>query len=78
MGVGVFADYDNDGYKDAFVSRTFKPNQIFHNNGDGTFTDVTASVRDRRRLLHHRGLLGRLSTTTAASTSTSAATSIRA
>ncbi len=37
----VFADYDNDGFKDLFVSRTFKPNQLFHNNGDGTFTDVT-------------------------------------
>ena len=40
--VAVFADYDNDGQKDAFVSRTFEPNQLFHNNGDGTFTDVTA------------------------------------
>ena len=37
----LFADYDNDGFKDFFVSRTFKPNQLFHNNGDGTFTDVT-------------------------------------
>jgi hypothetical protein len=42
VSVGVFADYDNDGWKDLFVSRTFKPNQLFHNNGDGTFTDVTA------------------------------------
>jgi hypothetical protein len=41
VSVGVFADYDNDGYKDFFVSRTFNPNQLFHNNGDGTFTDVT-------------------------------------
>ena len=41
VSVGVFADYDNDGYKDLFVSRTFKPNQLFHNNGNGTFTDVT-------------------------------------
>ena len=37
----VFADYDNDGFKDLFVSRTFRPNQLFHNNGDGTFRDVT-------------------------------------
>ncbi len=41
VSVGVFADYDNDGFKDFFVSRTYKPNQLFHNNGDGTFTDVT-------------------------------------
>ena len=41
VSVGVFADYDNDGYKDFFVSRTYKPNQLFHNNGNGTFTDVT-------------------------------------
>lgn len=42
VSVALFADYDNDGYKDLFVSRTFKHNQLFHNNGDGTFTDVTA------------------------------------
>jgi hypothetical protein len=42
VSVGVFADYDNDGAKDLFVSRTFRPNQLFHNNGDGTFSDVTA------------------------------------
>jgi hypothetical protein len=41
VSVGIFADYDNDGDKDFFVSRTFKPNQLFRNNGDGTFTDVT-------------------------------------
>jgi enediyne biosynthesis protein E4 len=45
VSVGVFADYDNDGFKDLFVSRTFKPNQLFHNNGNGTFTDVTAKAR---------------------------------
>jgi len=42
VSVALFADYDNDGHKDLFVSRTFRPNQLFHNNGDGTFTDVTA------------------------------------
>jgi ASPIC and UnbV/FG-GAP-like repeat len=41
VSVATFADYDNDGFKDLFVSRTFQPNQLFHNNGDGTFTDVT-------------------------------------
>ena len=47
VSVGVFADYDNDGWKDLFVSRTFEPNQLFHNEGPGsgeipTFRDVTA------------------------------------
>ena len=41
VSVGIFADYDNDGRKDFFVSRTYKPNQLFHQNADGTFTDVT-------------------------------------
>jgi hypothetical protein len=39
--VALFADYDDDGHKDLFVSRTFDPNQLFHANGDGTFSDVT-------------------------------------
>jgi hypothetical protein len=41
VGVALFADYDNDGHKDLFVSRTFTPNQLFRNNGDGTFANVT-------------------------------------
>src|SRR5262249_1326023 len=41
VSVATFADYDNDGFKDLFLSRTFRPNQLFHNNGDGPFTDVT-------------------------------------
>jgi hypothetical protein len=41
VSVATFADFDNDGFKDLFVSRTFRPNQLFHNNGDGTFRDVT-------------------------------------
>jgi hypothetical protein len=42
VSVGVFADYDNDGRKDLFVSRTFQRNQLFHNDGNGRFRDVTA------------------------------------
>ena len=34
------ADYDNDGYQDLFVCSTGR-NALYHNNGDGTFTDVT-------------------------------------
>jgi enediyne biosynthesis protein E4 len=40
-GMGVaFADYDNDGFTDVFVSNDTFPNFLLHNNGDGTFTDV--------------------------------------
>jgi hypothetical protein len=42
-GMGVaFADYDGDGFEDIFVSNDTFPNYLFHNNGDGTFTDVAA------------------------------------
>jgi len=46
-GNGVFssgcsaADYDNDGHVDLYVLNYGK-NILYHNNGDGTFTDVTA------------------------------------
>ena len=40
-GLGVaFADYDDDGFTDIFVSNDTFPNFLLHNNGDGTFTDV--------------------------------------
>ena len=38
-----FADYDNDGDKDLFVT-TWGPNVLYRNDGDGTFTDVTAEA----------------------------------
>lgn len=40
-GMGLsFADYDNDGFNDIFVSNDTLQNYLLHNNGDGTFTDV--------------------------------------
>ena len=46
MGVAV-GDYDGDGRLDLFVT-SFGPDTLYHNNGDGTFTDVTrqAGVSD--------------------------------
>ncbi len=38
-GVAV-GDYDNDGYEDLFICSAGR-NALYHNNGDGTFTDVT-------------------------------------
>lgn len=40
MGVAV-GDYDNDGYPDLYVT-SYGKNVLYHNNGNGTFTDVTA------------------------------------
>jgi len=40
-GMGLaFADFDNDGFTDVFVSNDTYQNFLLHNNGDGTFTDV--------------------------------------
>ena len=42
QGVAV-ADYDNDGYPDLYVAG-YGSALLYHNNGDGTFTDVTAKA----------------------------------
>lgn len=36
----AFADYDNDGFPDAFVTNDNMPNFMFHNKRDGTFEEV--------------------------------------
>jgi enediyne biosynthesis protein E4 len=36
----AFADYDNDGLTDIFVTNDNLPNFLFHNKGDGTFEEV--------------------------------------
>jgi hypothetical protein len=56
MGTGVaWIDYDQDGLMDLYFVQTgatdaYKPAQplrsaLYHNNGDGTFTDVTAKAK---------------------------------
>jgi enediyne biosynthesis protein E4 len=42
FGVAV-ADYDNDGFPDIYMTG-YRHSVLLHNNGDGTFTDVTAKA----------------------------------
>ena len=62
-----WVDYDNDGLLDLFVANNLgglferkTPNRLFHNNGDGTFTEVTEQAGLKTHLAHHRRRLGRL------------------
>ena len=51
VGTSSFAmwfDYDNDGWQDLFVLR-FGMTALFHNNHDGTFTEVTQKAGVLRR-----------------------------
>ena len=44
FGMGAAAgDYDADGWQDLYVTN-YGRNVLFHNNGNGTFTDVTATA----------------------------------
>jgi hypothetical protein len=54
LGV-AFADYDGDGFTDIFVANDGMQQYLFHNNGNGTFTETaleagTALSEDGRRL----------------------------
>jgi hypothetical protein len=42
QGVAI-GDYDNDGFADVLVTQ-YGDNILYHNNGNGTFTDVTAKA----------------------------------
>jgi hypothetical protein len=42
FGVAV-GDYDNDGFPDIYMTG-YRHSVLLHNNGDGTFTDVTAKA----------------------------------
>jgi hypothetical protein len=39
----VWGDFDNDGWTDLYIVKWSAPNQLFRNNRDGTFTNITES-----------------------------------
>ena len=40
-----WSDYDGDGWPDLYVVNDFGRKNLYHNNGDGTFTDVASKTR---------------------------------
>src|SRR5262249_51747256 len=40
----AWGDYNNDRYPDLFVSNAMGVSQLYRNNGNGTFTDVSAQA----------------------------------
>lgn len=43
LGVAI-CDYNNDSWPDIVVANDTEPNYLFHNNGDGTFTEIGVEV----------------------------------
>jgi hypothetical protein len=46
---GAWGDYDEDGWPDLYVVNEFGSNVLYHNNGDGTFRDVTRETGTGQR-----------------------------
>ncbi|MEZ4316703.1 MAG: FG-GAP-like repeat-containing protein [Myxococcota bacterium] len=42
-GGAAVADFDGDGDPDVYLARIYLPDVLFQNDGDGTYTDVTAA-----------------------------------
>ncbi len=40
----AWGDYDDDGFPDLYVSNLGHPNRLYHNNRDGTFSDVASEL----------------------------------
>ena len=43
-GGAAVIDYNNDGYEDLFLPGGTGPDRFYHNNGDGTFSDILSST----------------------------------
>ena len=41
----IWGDYDSDGWLDLYVSNYKGGNRLYHNNGDGTFTNVARKLK---------------------------------
>jgi len=56
----AFADYDQDGFPDVFVTNDNMPNFLFHNKGNGTFEEVAlpagAALRDHGKAVASMGV----------------------
>ena len=46
---GAWGDYDEDGWPDLYVVHEFGTNNLYRNNGNGTFTDVTEATHTGQR-----------------------------
>ena len=62
-------DYDNDGFDDLYVTYYGK-NRLYHNEGNGTFKEVAAAGRRRRKLGASGARAAPSSTMTATASST--------
>ncbi len=72
----TWIDYDNDGYPDLFLNNLAGLGELYHNNRDGTFTDVTSEMGIDGPITASRAGRG-TTTTTAGSTSSPPATTAR-
>jgi hypothetical protein len=50
----VWADFDDDGWPDLYVANDVSDNALYHNQGDGTFRDVSHPAR----VADYRGAMG--------------------
>jgi len=50
----VWADFDDDGWPELYVANDVSDNALYHNNRDGTFTDVSLAAR----VADYRGAMG--------------------